>query len=115
MLAEDAPLLCTPEYLHAKHAFGVWSLPDRSNPKQARVEDRLEDYLDYYVKAVDQHRWYGFWNYGDFMHPYDSVRHTWRYDVGGYAWETRNWPPICGCGTVSCAPAVPTFGGWPWL
>lgn len=87
MLAEDAPLLCTPEYLHAKHAFGVWSLPDRSNPKRARVEDRLEDYLDYYVKAVDQHRWYGFWNYGDFMHTYDSVRHTWRYDVGGYAWD----------------------------
>ena len=87
MLAEDAPLLCTPEYLHVKHAFGVWSLPDRSNPKRARVEDRLEDYLDYYVKAVDQHRWYGFWNYGDFMHTYDSVRHTWRYDVGGYAWD----------------------------
>lgn len=35
MLAEDAPLLCTPEYLHVKHAFGVWSLPDRSNPKRA--------------------------------------------------------------------------------
>ena len=47
-------------------------------PEAARVEDRLEDYLDYYVKAVDQHRWYGFWNYGDFMHTYDSVRHTWR-------------------------------------
>lgn len=65
----------------------MWSLPDQSNPKRARVEDRLEDYLDYYVKAVDQHRWYGFWNYGDFMHTYDSVRHTWRYDVGGYAWD----------------------------
>ena len=38
-------------------------------------------------EAVDQHRWYGFWNYGDFMHTYDSVRHTWRYDVGGYAWD----------------------------
>lgn len=87
LLAEDAPLLCTPEYLHAKKAFGVWSLPDRTNAKRARVEDRLEDYLDYYVKAVDQHRWYGFWNYGDFMHTYDSVRHTWRYDVGGYAWD----------------------------
>ncbi len=87
MLAEDAPLLCTPEYLHAKHAFGVWSLPDRTNAERARVEDRLDNYLDYYVKTVDSHRWYGFWNYGDFMHTYDAVRHTWRYDVGGYAWD----------------------------
>ncbi len=87
LLAEDAPLSCTPEYFHAKHAFGVWSLPDRSNAKRARVEDRLEDYIDYYVKAAEQHRWYGFWNYGDFMHTYDTVRHTWRYDVGGYAWD----------------------------
>ncbi len=87
MLAEDAPLLCTPEYLHSRHAFGVWSLPDQSNPRRAKVEERLEDYLNYYVKAVDDHRWYGFWNYGDFMHTYDSVRHTWKYDVGGYAWD----------------------------
>lgn len=87
LLAEDAPLLCTPEYLHAKRAFGIWSLPDRTNEKRAKVEDRLDDYLDYYVEAVDEHRWYGFWNYGDFMHTYDPVRHTWRYDVGGYAWD----------------------------
>jgi len=28
-------------------------------------------------------RWYGFWNFGDVMHTYDSYRHVWRYDVGG--------------------------------
>jgi hypothetical protein len=21
------------------------------------------------------------------MHTYDQTRHTWRYDVGGYAWD----------------------------
>ena len=114
MLAEDAPLLCTPEYLHAKHAFGVWSLPDRSNPKRARVEDRLEDYLDYYVKAVDQHRWYGFWNYGDFMHTYDSVRHTWRYDVGGYAWDNTELASNMWLWYSFLRTAAPTFGGWQW-
>ncbi len=86
-LAEDAPLCCTPEYLHARHAFGVWSLPDRSNPARAKVEERLDAYMDFYVKAVEQHKWYGFWNYGDFMHTYDAVRHEWKYDVGGYAWD----------------------------
>ena len=28
--AEDAPLVCTPEYLHSRRAFGIWSLPDSS-------------------------------------------------------------------------------------
>ena len=26
-LSEDAPLVCTPEYLHSRRAFGIWSLP----------------------------------------------------------------------------------------
>lgn len=86
-LSGEAQLACTPEYLHAKHAFGIWSLPDRSNERRARVEDRLEDFLSYYIKAAEEHRWYGFWNYGDFMHTYDGVRHEWKYDVGGYAWD----------------------------
>jgi len=86
-LSEDAPLVCSPEYLHSRHAFGVWSLPDRSNEQRAQVEDLLKDYLDFYVKAIDEHHWYGFWNYGDVMHQYDAARHEWKYDVGGFAWD----------------------------
>ena len=86
-LVQGSRLLCTPEYLHACRAFGIWSLPDRSTPARIRVEERLESYLAFYQKAVEQHKWYGFWNYGDFMHAYDPVRHTWRYDVGGFAWD----------------------------
>lgn len=86
-MSESVPLMCTPEYLHAKQAFGVWSLPDRSTDKRAKVEDRLEDYIRYYLTLVEQHKWYGFWNYGDFMHTYDPARHEWKYDVGGYAWD----------------------------
>lgn len=86
-LADDAPLLCTPDYLHAKRAFGTWSLPDSSNAQRARVEHQLTAYLDYYLQAVEQHKWYGFWNYGDFMHAYDAARHEWKYDVGGFAWD----------------------------
>ena len=86
-IIEDALLLPVPEYLHQKQAFGVWSLPDFSNPQRARIEKTLDDYIDYYQKQTEQHGWYGFWNYGDFMHAYDAERHEWRYDVGGFAWD----------------------------
>lgn len=80
-------LVCTPEYLQRKQAFGVWSLPDRTTPLRSQVEDRLEAYIHYYQQAIEQHGWYGFWNYGDVMHAYDSERHAWRYDIGGFAWD----------------------------
>ena len=82
-LTADARLLPTPEYLYEKRAFGIWSLPQGDNA----VERRLNQYVDFYKNAIDQQKWYGFWNYGDMMHAYDADRHTWRYDVGGYAWD----------------------------
>jgi hypothetical protein len=39
------------------------------------------------VKQVEQHHWYGFWDFGDVMHSYDADRHVWRYDLGGMAWD----------------------------
>ena len=51
------------------------------------MEQRLNLYIDIYQRAIEQHKWYGFWNYGDLMHAYDPERHSWRYDVGGYAWD----------------------------
>lgn len=86
-LSSSAPLMCTPEYLHRQRAFGVWSLPDRSTSFRHQIEDRLDAYLTYYQRAIEQHKWYGFWNYGDVMHAYDPVRHEWKYDVGGFAWD----------------------------
>lgn len=85
--ASESLLLPTPEYLHDRRAFGVWSLPDTTTAGRARVETRLDAYIGLYEKAVEQHRWYGFWHYGDFMHAYDPVRHCWRYDIGGFAWD----------------------------
>lgn len=82
-----SPLICTPEYLHQCQAFGIWSLPDNNNPQTKPVEERLNKYIEFYKNAVSQHKWYGFWNYGDFMHSYDPIRHCWRYDIGGYAWD----------------------------
>ena len=86
-LSATSILMPTPEYLYNRRAFGIWSLPDRSTSFRTRVEERLDAYIHFYQKAIEQNKWYGFWNYGDVMHAYDPVRHTWRYDIGGFAWD----------------------------
>lgn len=87
LYAGSPTMMPTPQCLHDRQAFGIWSLPDRSTPQRAAVEDKLNTYIDFYQKAVEQNRWYGFWHYGDFMHSYDPIRHCWKYDVGGFAWD----------------------------
>lgn len=72
----------TPEYLHSRKAFGYWSLPEST-----KNDAILKDLMAFYVKEQDRHSWYGYYNYGDFMHTYDQQRDEWRYDVGGYAWD----------------------------
>lgn len=75
-------------YLQEQQVFGGnWTVEDRTNLAKAALEQQLQGYFEYYKKQVDYHHWYGFWNYGDFMHTYDSDRHTWRYDVGGFGWD----------------------------
>ena len=82
------PLLAaSPEYIHSTGVFGVWSLPDRSTPFLTKVEDGLEAVLEFYEKQVDAQRWYGYWQFGDFMHSYSAPRHKWHYDWGGHAWD----------------------------
>lgn len=81
-------VVALPQYLVTTKIFGgLWSLPDRSTPAKAAIEDRLDWQFAYYTKQVEQRHWYGFWNYGDVMHTYDTDRHVWRYDVGGFAWD----------------------------
>jgi hypothetical protein len=87
-LAQQPPLiLAAPEHIHSTGVFGIWSLPDRSTPAKARIEDQLDAAFALYHKEVDQRHWYGFWDYGDVMHQHDAARHMWRYDIGGYAWD----------------------------
>jgi YetA-like protein len=90
---QPALLVATPAYLHSVRAFGIWSLPDRTTPGKRWIEDQLDGSLAFYEKEVEQRRWYGFWNYGDVMHTYDRVRHVWRYDVGGFAWDNSELVP----------------------
>ncbi len=86
-------IVCPPEHYHAAGVFGRWSLPNRSTLDRARLEDELLKVVGFYQKEVEQQQWYGFWNFGDIMHTYDAHRHTWRYDVGGYAWANSEMVP----------------------
>jgi hypothetical protein len=80
-------LVAPPAHLHAAGVFGDWAPVDRTTPARARIEDRLDFLFEFHRGQVEQHGWYGFWDYGDVMHTYDGDRHAWRYDVGGYAWD----------------------------
>lgn len=89
-----AQLACEPKrYLDCKVFGGIWTLPDRSTPLKAALEDELAYTLDGYLRETDQRGWYGFWDWGDVMHTYDDDRHAWRYDVGGYGWDNSELSP----------------------
>lgn len=83
----DAQLVCTPEYLHRKRAFGIWSLPTVENSRDSLIEATIDTLMQFYNDEIHRNYWYGFFNYGDVMHAYDGSRKEWRYDVGGYAWD----------------------------
>ncbi|SEL39976.1 hypothetical protein SAMN05216359_108177 [Roseateles sp. YR242] len=86
-------LVTTPQRYQAGEAFStLWSAePGSPDPATeapvAALEKRLADLFDFYRQEVETRRWYGFWDYGDVMHTYDTQRHVWRYDVGGFAWD----------------------------
>jgi len=88
-----ALIVATPEDYRQTKVFGSFSLPNRTNPKMARLEDQMLALRKFYVKEVDKRSWYGYWNYGDVMHTYDRYRHQWRYDLGGYAWQNTELVP----------------------
>ncbi|MES2441191.1 MAG: Tat pathway signal sequence domain protein [Pseudomonadota bacterium] len=92
-VARPPRLVCPPARIHAANVFGDWSLVDRSSPARTAIEDQNDQLLAFYMGQVEQRRWYGFWNYGDVMHTYDSDRHVWRYDIGGFAWDNSELSP----------------------
>ncbi|MCM4157241.1 hypothetical protein DHD80_14635 [Gramella sp. AN32] len=93
-IGTNPPLLtASPEYLHGIEVFGAWSLPDTSTKGKKWIEEQLQKSIDFYKSQVEQRNWYGFWDYGDVMHGYDSDRHEWKYDMGGYAWDNTELMP----------------------
>lgn len=82
LLAQHSQFVPSPQYLHCKRAFGVWSLD-----KGTSLDSTLYNIVRFYSREQERNAWYGFFNYGDIMHTYDADRGEWRYDVGGYAWD----------------------------
>jgi hypothetical protein len=85
-------LYAEPGYVHETKAAGTWWSPPLTNTSSgvaAQIESNLEFLAKFYQDQVEQRRWYGFFDFGDFMHTQDVDRHSWRYDVGGYAWVSQ--------------------------
>lgn len=93
LVNEPAVYVGTPEFYHEMRAFGYWSLPSENTETEKWLEKQLEDAFAFYRNEVEQRSWYGMFNYGDVMHTYDGVRHTWKYDIGGYAWDNTELVP----------------------
>ncbi|KAI9927501.1 hypothetical protein MW887_003117 [Aspergillus wentii] len=83
------------EYIADTRALGEYWSPMKPNPssKEKFINDNLNFLFTFYRTQIHQRRWYGFWDHGDIMHTYDEDRHTWRYDVGGYAWDNSELSP----------------------
>ena len=69
------------------------AVTDRSSPGKKWIEDEIDKAIAFYQGQIEERRWYGFWDFGDVMHSYDSTRHEWRYDVGGFAWANTELMP----------------------
>ncbi|KAJ8514833.1 hypothetical protein ONZ45_g7662 [Pleurotus djamor] len=81
-------VVSSPEFYVSHKLFGGrWNVPDMWTSGSRAIEKRKSDLLDFYLLDIEQRQFYGFWDYGDVMHTYDQTRHTWRYDVGGFAWD----------------------------
>ena len=58
-------LVADPEFYAAHKLFGGhWAPPSGAAPD---LESRKDALLNFYVNEVEQRRWYGFWDYGEFL------------------------------------------------
>ncbi|MBQ9307686.1 MAG: hypothetical protein IJ229_07160, partial [Clostridia bacterium] len=96
---KPAVYVADPSVYHEKRAFGIWSLPADNTPELAALEKLLSQAVSFYKTEIENRHWYGLYDYGDVMHSYDDIRHCWKYDFGGCAWQNTE--------------LVPTY--WLWL
>ncbi|KAI0881319.1 uncharacterized protein GGS22DRAFT_73608 [Annulohypoxylon maeteangense] len=92
---EPPVLVAEPQYIQETKAIGSYwaTTPDNSSAAAQTIESHLDFLIKYYQDQIVQRRWYGFFDHGDIMHTYDTDRHTWRYDIGGYAWDNSELSP----------------------
>ncbi|KAI9041364.1 uncharacterized protein KD926_006940 [Aspergillus affinis] len=97
LLREPPVLIPDRAYVLSTKALGTYWAPEATalnpSPSQTAITHNLDFLFSYYKTQIVERRWYGFWDHGDIMHTYDADRHTWRYDVGGYAWDNSELSP----------------------
>lgn len=96
IISEPPILAAEPQYIKETKAAGSYWEPSNTssqNSNSTAIESHLDFLVRFYQSQVEYRRWYGFLDYGDFMHTYDEDRHTWRYDIGGYAWDNSELSP----------------------
>lgn len=93
-------LVARSEWIRETGALGTYWCPaaEQQEPEcgsglQRDLDAKLDFLFNFYKGQVKQRKWYGFWDHGDIMHTYDADRRTWRYDVGGYAWDNSELSP----------------------
>ena len=92
-VARPAVYVTDSETYKNTNVLGTFSLPDKSTPFKAWLEEELDKAVDFYIEEVEKRHWYGLFDYGDVMHTYDAIRHSWKYDMGGYAWQNTELVP----------------------
>lgn len=93
---EPPVLVADSSYIQDTKALGsYWKIPKATSGSAAvtTIESHLDFLVQFYKNQIEQRRWYGFWDFGDIMHGYDTDRHTWKYDIGGYAWDNSELSP----------------------
>ena len=91
---QQAPLLvCSPEYYHWVGCFWIVESAGSIDAGRSVAGRSARQGVAFYQGQVEQRRWYGFWDFGDVMHTYDTPRHEWKYDVGGFAWDDTELAP----------------------
>ncbi|OJD32226.1 uncharacterized protein BKCO1_4000035 [Diplodia corticola] len=98
VVREPPVLVAWAERIRETEALGTYWSPASSRELadgglQRDLDAKLDFLFNFYKGQVEQRKWYGFWDHGDIMHTYDADRHTWRYDVGGYAWDNSELSP----------------------
>lgn len=92
---EPPMLVANGSYIRDTNALGSYWAPPSAAPGStaASLESHMDFLIKFYSNQVEQRRWYGFWDHGDLQHGYDEDRHTWKYDIGGYAWDNSELSP----------------------
>jgi len=88
-------LIPEPGYMRDTKAIGsYWDVPGAVKSAEVeKIESNMDFLIKFYEGQVEQRRWYGFWDHGDIIHSYDTDRHQWKYDIGGYAWDNSELSP----------------------